>query len=156
MTPDNFKELYNQHVKAIRNYIYYRSGDVEIADDITQDTFVKIWEKRSSIDIKNVKSLLYKISGQLFLDHIRKNKIKTEYVVEMKFKLNDDDENSEESDILRKKCEKALVDLSEKERVVFLMSRKDELKYSEIAENLNIGVKAVEKRMSSALKKLKL
>ena len=50
---------------------------------------------------------------------------------------------------------KALEQMPETQRVVFLMSRNDELKYSEIAECLDIGVKAVEKRMSAALQYLR-
>jgi len=56
---------------------------------------------------------------------------------------------------LKEKCEAALLKLSEKERIVFLMSRKDDLKYREIAERLNLSEKAIEKRMSQALKKLR-
>lgn len=156
MTKEDFRHIYNQYGKAIRNYIYYRSGDTAIADDITQETFVRIWEKKFKYNPTKTKSLLYKISNQLFLDHIRKNKIETEYIELFKLKLKEDIEQTEENDILRKKCEKAMSLLSEKERTVFLLSRKDELKYSEIAECLNISIKAVEKRMSQALKKLKL
>ena len=92
----------------------------------------------------------------MFIDHIRKIKIGSEYIQELKLKLKDNVESSEENEILRQKCEKALANLSEKERLVFLMNRKDELKYREIAERLNLSVKAVEKRMSKALKKLKV
>jgi RNA polymerase sigma-70 factor (ECF subfamily) len=56
---------------------------------------------------------------------------------------------------LQKKYEKAISNLPEKQRIVFLMSRHDELKYGEIAERLDLSVKAVEKRMSQALDYLK-
>ena len=156
MTEEQFKNIYNQYGRAIRNFIYYRSGDTEISDDITQETFIKVWEKQFVYDVKKTKSLLYKIASGLFIDHIRKNKIGTEYIQELKFNLKNDVESSEENELLLQKCEKALANLSEKERVVFLLSRKDELKYREIAERLNISVKAVEKRMSQALKKLRV
>ena len=52
---------------------------------------------------------------------------------------------------LHAKYEKALADMSEKQRVVFLMSRSEGLKYNEIAERLQLSVKAAEKRMSKAL-----
>ena len=156
MTEEQFKNIYNQYGRAIRNFIYYRSGDTEISDDITQETFIKVWEKQFVYDAKKTKSLLYKIASGLFIDHIRKNKIGTEYIQELKLNLKNDVESSEENELLLQKCEKALANLSEKERVVFLFSRKDELKYREIAERLNISVKAVEKRMSQALKKLRV
>ncbi len=156
MTEEQFKNIYNQYGRAIRNFIYYRSGDTEISDDITQETFIKVWEKQFVYDEKKTKSLLYKIANGLFIDHIRKNKIGSEYIQELRFHLKNNVESSEENELLLQKCEKALANLSEKERVVFLFSRKDELKYREIAERLNISVKAVEKRMSQALKKLRV
>jgi len=156
LTEEQFKYIYSQYGRAIRDYIYYRSGDTNISDDITQETFIKVWEKQFVYDEKKTKSLLYKIANGLFIDHIRKIKIGSEYIQELKLKLKDNVESSEENEILRQKCEKALANLSEKERLVFLMNRKDELKYREIAERLNLSVKAVEKRMSKALKKLKV
>ena len=52
---------------------------------------------------------------------------------------------------MKEKYAKALADLGEKQRTVFLMARMEGLKYHEIAERLNLSVKAVEKRMSIAL-----
>lgn len=155
MTKEQLKHIYDQYGIAIRNYVYYRSGDATISDDITQETFIKVWEKQFIYDIKKTKSLLYKIANGLFIDHVRKNKIETEYVEELKFKIKTEVQQSDDNEILLLKCQKALTSLSAKERIVFLMSRKDELKYREIAERLSISVKAVEKRMSLALKKLR-
>jgi len=159
LTKEDFQKIYKSYVRKIWNYIYYRSGSSNIADDISQETFIKVWEKQIEYQEKKILPLLYKISRELFIDYIRKNKVQTEYVEEIKFQLKDsidstyDKYNKEE---MLMKCEIALVNLSEKERTVFLMSRKDELKYKEIAESLNISIKAVEKRMSNALKKIKL
>ena len=156
MRKETFKYIYSQHVSAIRNYIYYRSADAVLADDITQETFIKIWEKDFVYEEGKIKSLLYTVANGLFLDYIRKQKLKNEYVEEIKFHLKNQVESTEETEFLKQKCEKALVNLNEKERVVFLMSRKDELNYNQIAECLNLSIKAIEKRMTNALKKLKL
>ena len=156
MTKEEFKYIYNQHGRAIRNYIYYRSGDTSVVDDITQETFIKVWEKKFTYEPNKTKSLLYKIANELLLDTIRKGKVETEYIEELKFNLKESVESTTTSEMMRQKCEKALAHLSEKEKIVFLMSRKDEMKYSEISECLNISVKAVEKQMSQALKKLKI
>jgi RNA polymerase sigma-70 factor (ECF subfamily) len=156
LTKEIFKNIYSQHVSAIRNYIYYRSADAVLADDITQETFIKLWEKDFIYEEDKIKSLLYTIANGLFLDYVRKQKRQTEYITEIKFHLKNQLDEPIQTEILKRKCEKALVNLNEKERVVFLMSRKDELKYTEIAERLNLSVKAIEKRMANALKKLKL
>ena len=155
MTKKQFKYIYDQHGRAIRNYVYYRAGDMAVADDIVQETFIKVWEKQFKYEPTKTKALLYKIATGLFLDYIRRHKMETDYMTELKFSLKSHVENTNDHDVYRQKCEKALKDLTEKERTVFLMSRKDEFKYHEIAECLNISIKAVEKRMRNALQKLK-
>jgi len=156
LTRETFKYVYDQFAGAIRNYIYYRSGNTSLADDITQETFIRIWEKQITYDEKKTRSLLYKIANDFLIDHVRKHNIRIEYLSDLKFRLKADLEESKDQEMMRQKCEKALSVLTEKERIVFLMSKKDEMKYSEIAECLNISKKAVEKRMSQALKKMKL
>ncbi|MGB1207255.1 MAG: RNA polymerase sigma factor [Chitinophagales bacterium] len=155
MTSQQFKNIYQQYGRAIRNYVYYRSGNTAVADDIVQETFVKVWEKDLRFEPKKIKNLLYKIANNLFIDYIRRHKMETDYIENLKFTLKTHVEQTADHDVYRKKCEKALKDLTEKERTVFLMSRKDQLKYHEIAECLNISTKAVEKRMRNALQKLK-
>ncbi len=156
LTKEEFKLLYIKYFDSIRNYIYYRSGDTEIAVDIAQETFMKIWQKQYKYHEKKSKSLLYKIAKGLFVDFFRRQKIKTEYLQELKFNLkNKDSENYVEYLCLKNNYEKSLARLPEKQRIVFLMSRKDELRYDEIAERLNISKKAIEKRMSLAIATLK-
>lgn len=144
------------HFDEIRNYVYYRSGDKELATDIAQETFLKVWEKQFEIQNNNVKGLLYKMAGNLFSSNYRHNK------VEMKFRLamkHDNYQTSPDEQLqfkeLASNYEVALAEMPEKQRTVFLMSRIDKLKYNEIAESLNLSVKAVEKRMSLALAYLK-
>ena len=62
------------HFAGIRNYVLFRSGNAEVATDIAQETFLKIWEKQNSIQTEKVKGLLYKIAGDLFITHHRKEK----------------------------------------------------------------------------------
>ena len=95
---------------------------------------------------------MYKIAGDIFINQHRHRK------VQMKFKTKAVDETFGESPEelvsfkeLSKNYELALEKLPEKQRAVFLMSRMDGLKYYEIADNLGLSVKAVEKRMKNAL-----
>lgn len=157
LTQEEFKSLFDKHFDEVRNYIYYRSGDKELATDIAQETFLKMWEKQFDIQNNKVKGLLYKIAGNIFSSNYRHQK------VEMNFKLQlkeNEPQPSPEEQIqfkeLTKQYEMALAGMPEKHRTVFLMSRMDKLKYSEIAENLDLSVKAVEKRMSQALSFLKI
>jgi RNA polymerase sigma-70 factor (ECF subfamily) len=136
--------------------LYYRTGNEELATDIAQEAFMLIWEKQLLKSENNSSALIYKISGNILVSKYRRQQ------VEMKFQKSlssDQFDYSPEEELqfteLHKKYEKAISNLSEKQRTVFLMSRNDELKYSEIAERLNISDKAVEKRMSQAIAFLK-
>jgi len=156
LTNSEFKHIYKQYGKTVRNYIYYRSGDEDIANDITQDTFIKLWKKKIQYDPDTIKGLLFKIASGSFLDHVRKEKFKTENIEHLKFQLKETINSDEDNEHYRLKCETALKVLTKKERTVFLMNRMEGMIYMEIAEYLDISVKTVEKRMSNAIKKLKI
>lgn len=157
MTRSQFKEIFNNHFDEVRNYIYYRSGNTELATDIAQDTFVKLWEKQFNISDGKIKGLLFKIAGDLFISSYRKQKTAMNFKLNMKSDLtgNNPEEQFQFKE-LQEKYSAALASLPEKQRIVFMMSRMEELKYHEIAERLDLSVKAVEKRMKNALKYLRL
>lgn len=156
MTQEEFKILFDKHFDSIRNYIYYRSGDEELATDIAQESFMKVWEKNLPYEEKPNKSLLYKIASDIFISKYRRDKVAQKYLAKLEPSV---DKNSPEEQMqyeeLKNKYELALNSLSEKQRTVFLMSRNEGLKYQEIADRLELSVKAVEKRMTHALSYLR-
>ena len=156
MTKEEFKVLFDTHFDSVRSYLFYRGADKELATDLAQDVFMRIWEKRSNIEPKGVLRLLYKIAGDMFISRYRRETLELNYRNALKF--NDHDNTPEDQlqyNELKANYIKALSELSEKQRTVFLMARMEGMKYREIAERLNISVKAVEKRMSIALAYLK-
>ena len=156
MTKEIFKALFDTHFDAVRSYVYYRSGDTELATDVAQETFLKIWEKQLQPDVKNIKGLLLKIAGDIFISRYRREKLALDF--SMTFKpgiLDDSPEDQMQFKELKNRYEQALKILPENQRTVFLMSRMDGLKYHEIAGQLGLSVKAVEKRMNLALTFLK-
>ena len=152
MTRERFKSIFDEHFDSVRNYIFYRSGDTELATDIAQEAFMRIWEKQLDPDKGKAKGLLFKIAGDLFVSSYRRQKVALKYTLSLK---PGDDGGSPDDQMqfeeLRVQYADALKKLPEKQRVVFLMSRLEELKYYEIAERLEISIKAVEKRMKHAL-----
>ena len=156
MTREDFKNLFEMHFTPVRNYVFYRSGDTELATDIAQEAFLKIWEKQNSIHTEKVKGLLFKIANDLFISYYRKQKRSFEFFNHYVF---DKETYSPEEEMafeqLKENYQKALTGMQENRRTVFLMSRVENLKYAEIAEILGIGVKAVEKRMKYALDDLR-
>ena len=152
MTKNEFKTLFDGHFDSVRSYIYYRCGDTDLATDIAQDVFLRIWEKQIHIDKTRPVSLLFKIARDMFVSSFRRKKVEMNFINNLE---RDPQEGSPEEKLEYKELEgrynKALADLPEKQRIVFLMSRIENLKYYEIAERLGISVKAVEKRMKNAL-----
>lgn len=157
LTQEEFKKLFEMHFAQVRNYVFYRSGNTDVATDIAQETFLKIWEKQNSILPEKVKGLLFKIAGDLFVSHYRKEKRSFQFFNHYLFEeKGDSPEDILTFKQLKENYEKALVKMPEKQRTVFLMSRVENLKYHEIALMSSISIKAVEKRMKSALAHLRI
>lgn len=156
MTKEQFKTLFDRYFDDIRRYLYYRSGDEALSTDLAQDTFMRIWEKEMHLMPGSDAGLLYKIAGDLFVSHTRRDKLRKEAPDRIRFEQSGRTPEEElQFKELQEKYEKALIKLPENQRVVFLMSRMEELTYQEIAARLSLSVKAVEKRMTGALARLR-
>lgn len=152
-----FNEFYTSHVQSASNFAYYKSGNKDSSLDLTQEAFIKIWENCAKIDFSKAKSYLFTLINNLFLNKVKHEKVVFEYAKSSPYLdvNNQDPEYLLEEEEFKEKLKRAIEDLTEAEREVFLMNRIDGKKYREIAEMLEISQKAVEKRMSSALKKLR-
>ena len=156
MTREDFKSVFDTYYRPLKNFLYYKLADIDLAEDIAQEVFVRAWDKRDTILLETVKSYLYKIANNLAINHF--NSAKTRF----ELKLGDHDRSVQESphyvlekDEFATRLNRTLENLPESQRVVFLMNRIDDLTYSEIAGRLDISVKAVEKRMQGALESLR-
>lgn len=159
MTRDEFKKLFDDHFDRIRNYIFYRSGNKELASDVAQEVFIKFWEKGFEYHPKDNVGLLYKMASDRFISSFRHSKIVENYKTVVKFNWNDTSISPDEVleyEQLKEEYERTLNEMTEKQRTVFLLSRLEGLKYFEIADKLGVSVKAVEKRMKHALELLRL
>ncbi|MCD4710742.1 MAG: sigma-70 family RNA polymerase sigma factor [Bacteroidales bacterium] len=140
----------------MRRYLYYRCGDTTISTDLAQDTFMRIWEKQMELLPEKDTGLLYKIAGDLFVSHTRRERLRREAPKEIRIEQSGRTPEEElQYQELQEKYEKTLMKLPENQRVVFLMSRMEELTYQEIATRLSLSVKTVEKRVSGALSRLR-
>lgn len=157
MNKEEFKDIFDTYLDPIRSYVFYKTSDEELSQDIAQDVFMQVWRKRDRVDHSNIKLLLYKIASDLVVSHYRKKRVRVNFAKNVVMEHADDRSpmaNLEYKELSKKYAE-VLAMMSEQQREVFLMSREEALKYGEIAQRLNLSVKAIEKRMSSALKVLK-
>jgi RNA polymerase sigma-70 factor (ECF subfamily) len=157
VTKEFFKFLFDNNFDSLRNYLYYRCGDKELATDIAQDCFLKLWEKQPGGDEVAIRKLLYKMGHDIFISRYRHSRVEKDFAFKQNFSNETSPSPEDELNYseLKKKYQQVLNEMPENYRVVFLMSRTDELKNREIAERLGLSVKAVEKRMSKALRMLK-
>lgn len=152
-----FSNFFKNHVKSLRNYLIYKFGNEQQAEDITQESFIKLWQNCAEVSVEKAKSYLYTIANNASLNVIAHQKVVLNY--QKNNSLSDYNNESPEF-ILEEKQFKdklltAIENLNETQRTAFLMHRIDGKKYSEIAKELNISVKAVEKRMHIALTELR-
>jgi RNA polymerase sigma-70 factor (ECF subfamily) len=155
-----FEQLFKTHYKALHAYANMLLKDVDLAEEVVQTMFLKLWEKRSMLDVQtSVKAYLYKCVYNDSLNLIKHEKVKSKYqdfTVRTMNSRHEAASHSVELSELQKQLQIALNDLPEQCRTIFQMSRFEELKYKEIAEQLGISIKTVENQMSKALKILRL
>ncbi len=154
---EQFDSFYTSNVKALRNYIFYKFGDAEQADDVVQESFIRLWNNCAKVTLDTAKGFLFKIATNLSTSLKRSEKVHLKYT-ERAVKT-DKNEESPEYIILEKefmdKLTNAISSLPDKQREVFLMNRIEKKTYKEIAEISGVSVKAIEKSMHKALVKLR-
>jgi RNA polymerase sigma-70 factor (ECF subfamily) len=152
-----FNEFYLEHIQSVSNFAYYKCGDKAGSLDLVQDAFSKIWEQCAKIDFNKAKTYLFTTVNNLFLNTIKHNKVVMEYAKEVPYldRTNQSPEYLLEEEEFKQKLQNAISLLTDGQREVFLLNRIEGKKYREIAELLDISQKAVEKRMSGALKVLR-
>ena len=153
-TKQDLRELYDQYFESIRGFLYYKCGDIDLAEDLVQETFIKVWNKKDEIQLDTVKSLLYTIANNLLMNHFNHQSVVREHQkntsLEVSSNMNSPQFVLEEKEF-EEKLNDAISRLPDDCREVFLMNRIEKLKYKEIAERLGLSVKAIEKRMSKTL-----
>lgn len=154
-----FEQLFKAHYKALHVYVNTMIRDEEMAEEIVQNRFMKFWEKRELLDIQtSVKAYLYKCVHNDTLNFLKHEKVKIRH---QNFTMHSTVESEPAShrvelNELASRIHGAMEDLPEQCRLIFHMSRFEELKYREIADQLGLSIKTVETQMGKALRILRL
>ena len=154
-----FEEVFKTNFKSLHIYACTILKDEAAAEEMVQNVFFKLWEKRGQIEITHsVTGYLYRAVYNESLNYMRHHKVKATHKAHT---INTNKEYEETSDPaaikeLQQKIDAALNELPEQCRTVFQLSRFEDLKYRMIAEQLGISVKSVENQMGKALKLLRL
>ncbi|MDB4291897.1 sigma-70 family RNA polymerase sigma factor [Maribacter sp.] len=150
--------VFDCYADELNSYMAVICGNRTMAQDIVQETFVKFWDKRKKIAVKdNIKRYLFRMAFNLYKDYQKQNAKKLALIRELQNSAvhqvieNDHDDTEKrlallnrEIDLLPKKC-----------KMVFILRKKSGLSYNEIASKMNISVKTVEGHISKAMSHLK-
>ena len=155
-----FESVFKQYFSVLTVYAKKYVLDMDIAKDITQDTFMKLYEKREELTIHtSLKSFLYAAVRNKCLDYIKVNKIRDQHKDQIKYQssISSEDEDDEKVRIteLQQKIHSILKTLPTQNQKIFMMSRIEGKSNQEIADELGLSKRTVETHISNALKRIK-
>lgn len=155
-----FESIFKNLYKPLCAYAMVMMKDKDSSEEIVQQVFVKIWERRASLNVSSsLKAYLYQIVRNDCLNALKHEKIKEQYRQHKVIEMQQHHENASHrltSRELEQQIQNAIDELPEQCGIIFRMSRFEELKYKDIAEQLSISVKTVENQMGKALKLMRL
>lgn len=152
-----FQELFFAHARHVRNFLFYKGANASEAEDLMQEAFLRMWRDCAKVPYEKAKGFLFAVSGNLFLDAKKHEQVVLRFQRQQPVEAQEDETPhfQLETQELQERLEQAIAQLPENQRIVFLMNRMDKMTYAEIADHLELSVKAVEKRMSKALVELR-
>jgi len=160
---DSVEQMFKQHYAFVCKVIFAYVRDRTKTEDIAQDIFAELWVKKDQLQIHtSVPAYLRRMAISRSLNYIRNTRKHTWEEIEpsadqdQAFATQEVDVISKlEEEDLRKRVDLAIDTLPEKCRIVFLLSRHEEMSYAEVASELGISVKTVENQIGKALKLLR-
>ena len=156
-----FEALFKLYYARLTLFSNRFVNDLSIAEEIVADVFALLWEKGHEVTFSSsVSSYLFKMVQNRSLNYLKHQKIENLYVAYLERNNLFDEvrsavENGYEEKELAQQINAAINTLPEKCREIFVLSRFSDMKYKEIASQLNISPKTVERQVSIALEKLR-
>lgn len=151
-----FQQVFNANYQALCQYAFTILKDSAEVQDIVQSVFLKIWEKRNELEIKlSIRSYLFKAVYHQCMNHLEHRTVKLKHRIYSNYTQT----ATQQPEIFPLELEENIIaainELPEQCRIIFMLSRYEELRYAEIADHLNISVNTVENQISKALKVLR-
>lgn len=155
----NFDQIYVIYFSRMHRFAKEYVVFDEDAENIVQDVFLLLWEKKEVLDVKvSLAAYLFSLVKNKCIDHLRHSVVDEEYKKELKAKLYALEQlnyNASSEEDIEEVLNNALAKLPPRCKEIFIKSRIEGKKYQEIAIDLNISVNTVENQISIALKKLR-
>lgn len=154
-----YKELFLRYQPRLKRFAFSIVHSSESAEEIASDVFIRIWEKRKTLDhIQNLRLYMYVAAKNLSINYLRRNdKFQSLQLNDLKVELESVDLDPHQlmmtSEIYRR-IQQAVNDLPPKCKIVYKLVKEDGLRQKEVAELLHISPKTVENQLAIAVKKI--
>ncbi len=156
---DAFNCIYNRYWKGLFFCALKKLGEKEEAEDLIQDLFVSIWTKREDFEISSsLKAYLFTALKYKIINHFEFKKVRRKHLATLKdafSELDNGTSNTLLAEEVEKRVEVGINKLSPKVKLVYQLSRDENLSLDEIAERLEVSKQTVKNQISKALKVLK-
>lgn len=151
---NTFEMVFRDYYKPLVRYGSTFLKDPDEAEDIVQQVFVSLWEKRAQLDIHtSIRAVLYKAVQNACLNKIKHLKVRHAYAEDFKaVSVHEDAADPVQVNELNERIQMAVNHMPEQCGRIFRMSRFEQLRYQEIADQLGLSVKTIENQMGKALK----
>lgn len=150
----SFKALFDEYYPMLCHFAEKNGLDLDVAEDIVQDLFVKLWENRNSLTISSsIKSYLFQSTRNQCLNYLKRGEVKKkfeEYALHLH--PNHDYNDAIEEEELSYFIYKAVESLPPKCQEVFRLSRFEEKSNEEISREMGISSKTVNNQIGKAVK----
>lgn len=154
ITPEaNIDEIFKIYYRPLCMYIIHYVNNIDTAEDIAQDSFTAFWEKLNKGDkIENVKAYLYATARNKSIDYLKEQSSFISLSVPANLEETLTDDEAEECSCIEARMWTAIDALPERCREVFLLHKRDGMKYKDIAEKFHISVNTIDNHISKALR----
>jgi RNA polymerase sigma-70 factor (ECF subfamily) len=154
---DNFEAVYESHARSIYRFLYWRTRNPQLSEDLTSSVFEKAWRSRGSFHGGSVRAWLYRIARNVLIDHWRKKK---DLLVDDVDSLNEETTSPSISeqldrDVMLRRLHEALDTLPGDMRSVINLRFIEGLSCKQVAEKLDLGESNVRVIQYRALRKLR-
>lgn len=156
-----YAELYYRFAPMLTRFAASIVHQQEVAEEIVSDVFIRVWERRHTLDqISNLRMYLYVSVRNFSINHLRGVDRQPQITLDdiqakwMTSPEADDPQQITMDRLMRQRLLEAIKALPPKCRIIFKLTKEDGMKQKEVAELLNVTPKTVENQLAIALKKI--
>lgn len=152
-----YEEIYRLYCKELLQTAYRKTRDRVVAEDLVQNIFISIWDKRETLHVRDGWSYLCGALKFSIINYVRSQVIENKYLDFSKSRFSETEQSSDKAELqdLSSVIERGLSSLPDKTQKIFRLSRYEHLSTKNISASMNISEKTVEYHITRSLKWMK-